>query len=106
MRQAHTTVTTDPATATRNETAAATTVIIRYFAAARAESGIDEETVSSPTPATLSAVLDDAVARHGEGLRRVLSRCSYLRNATAVHDVAATLDDGDQLDVLPPFAGG
>lgn len=79
---------------------------VRYFAAARAASGVDEERLSLPAPATVAAVLRAAVAAHGAELDRVLTRCSYLHNALAVHDRGALLSEGDQLDVLPPFAGG
>lgn len=84
----------------------ATNVTVRYFAAARAASGVDEEALSLPTPATIAAVLRAAVAAHGADLERVLTRCSYLHNSVAVHEHADVMADGDQLDVLPPFAGG
>lgn len=83
-----------------------TTVTVRYFAAAWAATGVEEERVAVEAPATVSAVLDAAVSRHGAELKRVLDRCSYLRNSVAVHGVSTELADGDTLDVLPPFAGG
>jgi molybdopterin converting factor small subunit len=82
------------------------TVTVRYFAAAKAASGIDEEALTVPAPTTVAAVLEAAVAEHGADLERVLERCSYLRNTIAVHGTATPLADGDALDVLPPFAGG
>lgn len=41
-------------------------------------------------------------------LASVLPRCSFLINGVAVHGDPAdvTIDDGSELDVLPPFAGG
>lgn len=41
-------------------------------------------------------------------LASVLPRCSFLLNGVAVHGDPAdvTIDDGSELDVLPPFAGG
>jgi molybdopterin converting factor small subunit len=81
-------------------------VTVRYFAAARAAAGRDEESLELPAPATVADVIGAAQQRHGEALARVLQRCSYLHNATAVHDHGISLQDGDQIDVLPPFAGG
>lgn len=88
-----------PATAT-------TTVTVRYFAAARAASGIDEEPVTVPAPATVDTVLRAATFAHGAELERVLTRCSYLHNEVAVHNRGEAMAEGDQLDILPPFAGG
>jgi molybdopterin converting factor small subunit len=81
-------------------------VTVRYFAAARAASGVDEETLSVVEPATVDSALAAAVAAHGDELQRVLARCSYLRNSVAVHGLSTPLAEGDALDVLPPFAGG
>jgi molybdopterin converting factor small subunit len=82
------------------------TVLVRYFAAARAAAGSDEESVTVDSPATVAAVIDAITVRHGEALARVLTRCSYLLGATAVHELSTPVSVGDQLDVLPPFAGG
>jgi molybdopterin converting factor small subunit len=86
--------------------ASTVTVTVRYFAAARAAAGRNEERLVLPEPATVSDVIVAAQQRHGESLSRVLQRCSYLHNGTAVHDRAAFVADDDQVDVLPPFAGG
>lgn len=85
---------------------AAVAVQLRYFAAAQAASGLDEERVTLASPATLAEVLADAAARHGTELARVLDRCSYLRNGVSVRDMDTEFTDGDTVDVLPPFAGG
>lgn len=79
---------------------------IRYWAAARDAAGVAEETYDAPT---LAAALEDARARHGETLSRVLARCSFV-----VDDVPAgsrdhaivELSAGGTVEVLPPFAGG
>lgn len=81
-------------------------VTVRYFAAARAASQVDEETLAVRSPASVESVLAAAVESHGDALRRVLERCSYLLNSVAVHGLSTPLGDGDALDVLPPFAGG
>lgn len=82
------------------------TVTLRYFAAAAAAAGRDEEQLTLPAPLTVAGALADAARRHGAEFERVLGRCSFLRNTVAVHERSAPLDDGDALDVLPPFAGG
>lgn len=83
-----------------------TTVTVRYFAAARAATGVDEESLPVAAPATVGSALAAAVAAHGADLERVLTRCSYLRNSVAVHGLSTELSEGDAVDVLPPFAGG
>lgn len=101
-------------------------VTIRYFAAARAAAGVQEERVRVPTitagqgisgetrtvqgvPAshsTVGEILDGAADRHGPGLARVLARCSFLLDEVAVHGRQTPVLDGQVLDILPPFAGG
>lgn len=83
-------------------------VTVRYFAAARAATGADSETVTL-SPGTTMAELVKNLAGRGERLADVLGRCSYLRDGIAVHKQTIetlTLRSGDTIDVLPPFAGG
>jgi molybdopterin converting factor small subunit len=79
---------------------------IRYWAAARAAAGVDEEPYDGET---LADALGAARERHGEALSRVLDRCSYVVDTAPVggraHDTVA-LTDGGTVEVLPPFAGG
>lgn len=85
------------------------TVVVRYFAAARAAAGAAEEKIAVRAPATVADVLSAMVDRHGLRLEQVLARCSYLLEEVAVHAGTAdttTVTDGEVLDVLPPFAGG
>ena len=86
---------------------------VRYFAAARAAAGVEEESFSLPSGATvadlLQAVLAVERAEPPAGtppLQRILSRSSFLLNEVAVRDRTAVLNPGDVVDVLPPFAGG
>lgn len=75
---------------------------IRYFAGAAAAAGTDVTEIDA-SGLTLSALR----ARLGEGndhLARVLEASSFLADGTPIDD--GSLDDVDQLDVLPPFAGG
>jgi len=79
---------------------------IHYWAAARAAAGIAEEAYDA---ATLAQALAAVRAAHGEELRRVLDRCSFIVDdnpvGTRSHD-DVRLTDGGSIEVLPPFAGG
>jgi sulfur-carrier protein len=79
---------------------------LRYWAAARAAAGVDEEPYDADT---LADALRAARARHGDRLGTVLDRCSYVVDAAPVggraHDAVA-LSEGGTVEVLPPFAGG
>lgn len=97
-------------------TAPTVRVTVRYFAAARAAVGLDEETLvvladgrtgekGNPST-TVGSVVLELVARHGSTLDRVLTRCSYLLDEAAVHGPQTSVRPGQVLDVLPPFAGG
>lgn len=86
---------------------------VRYFAAARAAAGVDEERFELPAGSTveslLTAVLGVERPEPPAGtppLERILGRSSFLLNEVAVRDRATVLADGDVVDVLPPFAGG
>jgi len=80
-------------------------VNVRYFAGASAASGTTEEKVDLPDGADVAALATALATAHGPALARVLQAASLL-----VDEVAArpeqTLADGQQVDVLPPFAGG
>jgi molybdopterin converting factor small subunit len=78
-------------------------VTVRYFAGARAASGVDVEERPAATLDELVRALADA---HGEKLARVLSSCSFLVDGTTTRDRARALTPGSVVDVLPPFAGG
>ncbi|WP_441435340.1 MoaD/ThiS family protein [Arthrobacter sp. RAF14] len=102
-------------------------ITVRYFAAAKAAAGVDEERFDAPPstlatddgaapsagPFTLGALLEAVQAAERPGaaadapeLSRVLSRSSFLINGVAAKDHAKPLSPGDTVDVLPPFAGG
>lgn len=77
-------------------------VLVRYWAAARAAAGTAEEQHEA---AVLGDVLTAAGDLHGDELRRVLARCSFL--VDGLHAVPTTpLAEGSVVEVLPPFAGG
>ena len=81
----------------------ATVVTVRYFAGARAASGVDAEQRSAATLDELVRALAEA---HGDKLARVLPACSFLVDGTTTRDRALVLSPGAVVDVLPPFAGG
>lgn len=83
-----------------------TTVLVRYFASARAASGVEEEKVQLPLGASVSEALGVLCERHPEKLPRVLESASFLLDGVAVRDRSRPVPDGAELDVLPPFAGG
>jgi molybdopterin synthase sulfur carrier subunit len=80
-------------------------VTVRYFAAARAAAGFDDEIIGVVPGTTVGALVRSLRERDPE-LAKVLSRCSYLCDGIAVRDLEMTLRDAQTVDVLPPFAGG
>jgi sulfur-carrier protein len=89
------------------DTALTSTIVVRYFAGARAAAGVSEDRVELTGPdVTVAGALAAVRARRGTGLDRVLPSCSFLLDGVAVHDHAVPVPDGSELDVLPPFAGG
>lgn len=90
-------------------------LLIRYFGAAQAAAGVDEEKVVLPEGRTLADVLDMLIREHPQpaagtsgapALEAVIARSSFLRNEIACKDRSAVLEDQDIIDILPPFAGG
>lgn len=85
------------------------TVLVRYWAGARAAAGVAEETF--PVPANLAGLLDEVLARHADRprLEDVVSVCSVLvgdRPVSSGDPADVVLRDGDTVELLPPFAGG
>jgi molybdopterin synthase sulfur carrier subunit len=83
-------------------------ITIRYWAAAKEAAGVAEETIDADT---LGDLLNTVVAsRKPDGrLAAVLARSSFLVNADPVGRAtrqSIVLDEGDVVEVLPPFAGG
>jgi molybdopterin converting factor small subunit len=76
---------------------------VRYFAGARAASGVDTE---ARTAATLDELVGQIVEEYGATLERVLTACSFLVDGTSTRDRTLSLAPGAVVDVLPPFAGG
>ncbi|MGW4399305.1 MoaD/ThiS family protein [Amycolatopsis nivea] len=82
------------------------TVVVRYFASARAAAGAEEEKVELTAGATVADAVQALRELHPGQLSRVLDAASFLVNEVAVRDRGRALGDGSHLDVLPPFAGG
>ncbi|ATY15076.1 MoaD/ThiS family protein [Amycolatopsis sp. AA4] len=82
------------------------TVVVRYFASARAAAGTEEEKVELAAGATVADAVQALRELHPGQLSRVLDAASFLVNEVAVRDRGRALSDGAHLDVLPPFAGG
>lgn len=80
-------------------------VTVRYFAAAKAVTGIETETLQLAGGATVRDLVNSIGAR-GADVAKVLTRCSFLRDGVAVRDLDAALETVETVDVLPPFAGG
>ncbi|HEY9474839.1 MAG TPA: MoaD/ThiS family protein [Mycobacteriales bacterium] len=78
-------------------------VTVRYWAAARAAAGRNEEPVQA---SDLGELLGRIVELHDIG--RVLSVCSLLVDGAPVRreDTGHVLTEGAVVDILPPFAGG
>lgn len=88
-------------------------MLVRYFAAARAAAGFEEEKFELPAGATVADLLEAVLAVEraeppagSPPLPRILSRSSLLLNEVAVRDHSTVLGPDDVVDVLPPFAGG
>ncbi|WP_051442404.1 MoaD/ThiS family protein [Saccharomonospora iraqiensis] len=96
-----------PGNAVPDDAGTAVTVRVRYFASARAATGLDSEPVGLAGSASVADALRWLRERHaGTGLPRILDAAGFLLDGVAVRDHTRRLPDGAQLDVLPPFAGG
>ncbi|GAA1805909.1 MoaD/ThiS family protein [Nesterenkonia flava] len=108
-------------TPTAGPAAEAATVLVRFYAGAAEAAGAQELRLSLvQDPQSLAQFLESLPARAreasgaetaqqddaGPDLARVCSRSSFLINGTQAKPDSALLRAGDQLDVLPPFAGG
>ena len=81
-------------------------VELRYFAAAAEAAGRPEERLELPAGTTLAS-LREQLAGRGLEMARIIGVSSYLVNALSTPaDSLTPLEDGDRIDVLPPFAGG
>ncbi|GAB3265897.1 MoaD/ThiS family protein [Kineosporia babensis] len=80
-------------------------ITIRYFAGARAASGVESEQLAVTGPMPLAEVAGVLGERHGQALERVLQASSFLIDEVS-GDRGRVVPVGAVVDVLPPFAGG
>lgn len=87
-------------------------MLVRYFAAAAAAAGVEQEEVLAQTVLSRSELQQVLVNLHpvapaGEkSLAQVLPQCSWLVDGTAARDPEAAIPPSATVDILPPFAGG
>ncbi len=79
-------------------------IVVRYFAAARELAGTAEERIPWPAPAPLEALRAALSERHA-ALAPHLPRMRVARNGELAPE-SAVVAPADELDVLPPVAGG
>ena len=82
-------------------------VTMRYWAAAKDAAGVSEQSVTADTLAEALAAVTRSADR--AALRAVIARSAFLVDAAPVGRRAAEsvqLQDGNVIEVLPPFAGG
>lgn len=96
---------------TEQSASSETTVVVRYWASARAAAGVAQDVLPVPGPVSLAALIDLAVDLHAEssGLRKVLHVCSVLVDDQPVGSsdpVDVLVEPGASVEFLPPFAGG
>lgn len=81
------------------------TVLLRYWAAARAAAGVDTEAIPvAADGAEVGPLLEAALARHPD-LAPILPVASVLVDGRAAHR-GSLVAQGAVVEVLPPFAGG
>ena len=78
-------------------------VVVRYFASARAASGLATEQVEA---SSVDQVLAAIAERHGARLAAIVQVSTLLVGGVRVSDRSMPLSPGAELEVLPPFAGG
>lgn len=87
----------------------AVTVTLRFFAAAKAATGLDEVLGTfehEPTIGELVAGIAPGPASDADELQAILRRCSFLVDGVSTRDRALVVPSGSVVDVMPPFAGG
>ncbi|MCC9193946.1 MoaD/ThiS family protein [Arthrobacter sp. zg-Y916] len=86
-------------------------MLIRYFGAAKAAAGVEEEILDAG-PLQLGELLEKLAALHPDApdgtpvLQTVIGRSTFLVNEIAARKRDMLLHHGDTVDILPPFAGG
>ena len=86
-------------------------VTVRYWAAARAAAGVEQDNLEVDGVTTLDQVLERVRLRHVDRARfeDVVTVCSVLigdRPVGTMNPAAVVVQPGDTVELLPPFAGG
>lgn len=86
-------------------------VVVRYWAAARAAAGVEQDILELEGETTLDRVLERVRLRHVDRPRfkDVATVCSVLigdRPVGTTDPAAVAVRPGDTVELLPPFAGG
>lgn len=99
----------DVSTSSADERPAAGTVTLRYWAAARAAAGVEQDVLEVSDDTTLAELVERARGRHDERFSQVLKTCSALvgdRPVGAADPATVRVAPGETVEFLPPFAGG
>lgn len=87
-----------------------TGITVRYWAAAKAATGVGEEVLDADGGLTLAALVERVVAAHpGRKVADVIGVCSVLVDDQPVSSRepdSVRLLPGQAVEFLPPFAGG
>jgi molybdopterin synthase sulfur carrier subunit len=86
-------------------------ITVRYWAAARAAAGVESDVLPASAGTTLADLLAAVRALHRDRprLAEVVQVCSVLvgdRPVGSADPASVTLQPGDTVELLPPFAGG
>jgi molybdopterin synthase sulfur carrier subunit len=76
--------------------------LVQFYAAAKAAAGAASLKIEA---GSLGALIEELASRSPE-LKKLLPTCSYLLNGESCEDRGQLLVEGDNVDVLPQFAGG
>jgi molybdopterin converting factor small subunit len=79
---------------------------VRYFASARAATGVQSEVIALDGGATVGDVVQLLTARHPGPFAAIAEASSLLLDGVAVRTPDTAIGAASELDVLPPFAGG
>ncbi|KRF20952.1 hypothetical protein ASG90_00590 [Nocardioides sp. Soil797] len=88
-----------------------TQIIVRYWASARAATGVNEDRLETESALSVSDVRARVLALHpdSDNLERVVASCSVLVDEEPLgrRDPGTVLvSPGQSVEFLPPFAGG
>ena len=94
-----------------DESSTTGTVLVRYWAGARAAAGVESDTLPAAGELSLTEVLARVHALHADRprLKDVVGVCSVLvgdRPVGASDPDDVVVRPGDTVELLPPFAGG